>query len=49
MGKRINYLKYKEGGEEFKVPYRASAAAAYNGNMPYIMANCLITKAIYLI
>ena len=35
-------LRTEERGEELKVPYYASAAAAYNGNLPYI-------KVIYLI
>ena len=45
----INSYKYKERGKELKVPYYASAAAAYDGNlphynsnMPYIKATCLI-------
>jgi hypothetical protein len=49
MVKKINCLKYKEGGKEFKVPYRASTAAVYNSNIPYITANRLIIKAICLI
>ena len=42
MIKRLDYGKYEEGGKEFKVPYYASAAAAYDGNLPYIKAMCLI-------
>jgi hypothetical protein len=49
MGERLNCLKYEEGGKEFKVPHRASAAAACDGNMPYMTANCLIMEAMCLI
>ena len=37
----IDCYKYEERGEELRVPYYASAAAARDGNLPYIMANCL--------
>jgi hypothetical protein len=47
--KKINSWEYEEGGEELKVPYRASTVAVCDGNMPYITANRLIIKAIYLI
>jgi hypothetical protein len=49
MGEKLNYWEYKEGGEELKVPYCVSAAAARDGNMPYVTANRLIIKAMYLI
>ena len=39
--KKLNCWKYGETGEEFKVPYHASAAVAYDGNLPYIKATCL--------
>ena len=35
----FNYLKYKERGKELKVPHYASAAAAYNGNLPHYKGN----------
>ena len=41
MVKKINYWEYRERGKEFKVPYHASAAVAYNGNLPHIKATCL--------
>ena len=41
MVKKLNYSKYGERGKELKVSYYASAAAAYNGNLPYIKATCL--------
>ena len=34
-------LKIEERGEELKVPYHASTAVVRDGNLPYIMANCL--------
>ena len=34
-------LRIKERGEELKVPYYASAAAARDGNLPYVKATCL--------
>ena len=37
----INCFKYKGRGEEFKVPYYTSAAAACDSNLPYIKATCL--------
>jgi hypothetical protein len=40
MVKRLNSLEYEEGGEELKIPYYASAVAAYDGNLPYIKATC---------
>ena len=42
MGERLDCSEYKEGGEEFKVLYYASATAAYDSNIPYITANRLI-------
>jgi hypothetical protein len=42
--KKINYYKYGEGGEELKVPYHASTAAAYDGNMPHVKATCLTSR-----
>jgi hypothetical protein len=44
MGKRLNCSKYKKRGKEFNVPYYASTTAAYNSNMPYIIANRLIQR-----
>ena len=35
-------LRSKERGKELKVPYYASAAAARDGNLPYVKATCLI-------
>ena len=34
-------LRIEERGEELKVSHYASAAAAHDGNLPYIMAICL--------
>ena len=34
-------LRIEERGEELKVPHHASAAAAHDGNLPYIITNCL--------
>jgi len=34
-------LEYGERGKELKVPHHASAAAAYDGNLPYVKATCL--------
>ena len=36
-------------GEEFKVPYYTSAAAVYDGNLPYYNSNMPFIKATYLI
>ena len=44
MVKKIDCWEYGERGEEFKVPHHASAAAAYDGNVPYIKATCLILR-----
>ena len=35
-------LRIEERGEELKVPYYASAAAARDGNLPYVKVTCLI-------
>ena len=40
MVEKHNWDK-EERGEELKVPYYASAAAVYDGNLPYIKAICL--------
>jgi hypothetical protein len=42
--KKINCWEYGEGGEEFKVPHHASAVAAYDGNMLYVKATCLMSR-----
>ena len=34
MVKRLNLLKIEKKGEELKVPYHASTAAARDGNLP---------------
>ena len=34
-------LRIKERGKELKVPHHTSAAAVYDGNLPYIIANSL--------
>ena len=39
---KLDYWEYKKGGKELKVLHYTSAAAAHDGNLPYI-------KAIYLI
>jgi hypothetical protein len=36
---KINCCKYEEGGEEFRVPYYASAAAVCNSNLLYCGGN----------
>ena len=35
-------LRIKKRGKELKIPYYTSAAAARDGNLPYIKATCLI-------
>ena len=45
----LDCYKYKERGEEFKVPYHASAAAACDGNLPYCDSNMPHIKATCLI
>ena len=35
-------LRIKERGKELKVPHYTNTAAAYDGNLPYIKAACLI-------
>ena len=44
MVKRLNCLEYGERGKDLKVPYHASAAAARDGNMPYMKATCFISR-----
>jgi hypothetical protein len=44
MGKRLLLLRIQKRGKEFKVLYYASAAAACDGNMPYVTANRLIRR-----
>ena len=44
MVDKINCLRIEERGEELKVPHHASAAAARDGNLPQIMANCLYSQ-----
>ena len=39
MVEKLNYLKYREKGEEFKVPYYISAVVVYNGNLLYYNSN----------
>ena len=41
MVKKLNCWEYGEKGKELKVPYYASAAAACDGNLPYVKATCL--------
>ena len=48
MVNKINCWEYRERGKEFKVPYYASAAAARDGNLPYIKATCLMLKQLAL-
>ena len=38
----IDSCKYEERGKELKVPHHVSAAAACDGNLPYVKATCLI-------
>ena len=44
MGERLDCLKYRGRGEELKVPYHASTAAARDGNVPYVKATCLTSR-----
>ena len=39
---KIDYWEYRERGKEFKILHHANAAAAYNGNLPYIKTTYLI-------
>ena len=39
MVEKLNCWEYEEGGKELKVLYHASAAAAYDGNLPYYNGN----------
>ena len=48
MVKKLNCYKYGERGKELKVPYYASAAAARDGNLPYIKATCLTLRQLAL-
>ena len=41
---KLNYLKLEKRGKELKIPYYASAAAARDGNLPYIMGICLYSQ-----
>ena len=41
MVEKLDWNKLKKRGKELKVPYHASAAAACDGNLPYIKATCL--------
>jgi hypothetical protein len=43
------FYKYEERGEEFKVLYYASAAAARDGNLPHCDGNIPYVKATCLI
>ena len=48
MVDKIDCWEYKERGEELKVPHHASVAAAYDGNLPYIKATCLMLRQLAL-
>ena len=41
MVEKLDWWEYGERGEEFKVPYYASAAAARDGNLPRVKATYL--------
>ena len=41
---KIDWWEYRERGKELKVPHYASAAAACDGNVPYMKATCLTSK-----
>ena len=41
MGEKLNWSESRERGKELKVPYYTSAAAACDGNLPYIKTACL--------
>ena len=45
---KLNCWEYKERGKEFKVLYYASAAAVYDGNLPYVKATCLMLRQLAL-
>ena len=40
------YSRHKERGKELKVPHYTNAAAACDGNMPYIIATCLYPNSL---
>ena len=40
MVNKIDCWEYRERGKELKVPHYTNAAAARDGNLPYIMAIC---------
>ena len=42
MGEKLDCWESGERGKELKVPYHTSAAAARDGNLPYVKAACLI-------
>ena len=44
MGKRLDCYEYGERGEELKIPHYTSAAAACDGNVPYVKATCLTSR-----
>ena len=44
MGKKLNSWESGERGKELKVPHHASTAAVCDGNLPYIIANCLYSQ-----
>ena len=44
MGKKLNYLKYRERGKKLKVPHHTNIVAARDGNMPYVKATCLTSR-----
>ena len=44
MGEKLGLLKSRKRGKELKVLYYASAAAACDGNLPYIKAICLYSQ-----
>ena len=41
MVKKLDLLRIEERGKELKVPHYASAVAAYDGNLFYIIATSL--------
>ena len=44
MVNKLNLLRIEEKGKELKVPYYTSTTVAYDGNLPYIIANCLFSS-----
>ena len=44
MDKKLDCYKYGGRGKELKISHYASAAAARDGNVPYVKATCLTSR-----